>query len=371
MPVPHDELLTSDELRSLLGAWGLTIGPDSPLVGLPASTDKSVGDELSRRGLLFDEWGRALRAITSPSATLRVLQPLPDMVAVRAMYTDSQYPDLVGCWPSNGKVRIGFPYSAVGEVHDASAALTADFPAQIDPLRVDLSVASLACLAAAVDVLRRSVFESILARRGRAEVALTEIDLNRAYDEGVAGTDARWLVTLLYTLMPMSAPMPDRLPVEGIGELVRHQLLETNGRAWQAAPSMQQLAGWLTNPLPALAHEVVVLKEREPYAYRYLIALRGNGPVWTVEFWKDDPPSVTLRSRTGSGYRRVLASVLAPLEETSSVESESMSPDAAHDEYPPAPFVAPEPRDSCPGCGADIKPSAKFCVHCGAALDQA
>jgi hypothetical protein len=361
----HDDRFTPDELRALLDAWGLDLGPDAILTGIPDDGGTTTLDDLKRRSLLTEEWGTALRCITHPVAVVRVLQALPDTIVAKTYLTDGSYPDLVGCWPDGDGIRIGFPFTPVGTVHDASSFLNADFPAQIDPLRLDLSIDGLACLAAAVDTLRAEVLDSLVARRGGSNQIITRSRLEAVYAAGLSEPDGRWLVTLLHMLMPLSVPLPVKLADRGIDELTRHGLIAIEPTGWRALAPLTQLTSWLLNPLPAIAHEVVVVRERVTHAYRYLIALRGSGPVWTIEFWKDDPPAVTFRSRIGSGYRKILASVLAPLEEAAPAGDVPTPRPAESTGHAGAP-EAHEP--SCPQCAMTPRPGAAFCTSCGASL---
>ncbi|MGB5731760.1 MAG: zinc ribbon domain-containing protein [Acidimicrobiia bacterium] len=351
MPLDHDHRLTADEIHAVVAAWNVVIGPDSPLGGLPAPKRSVPRQELDDRGLLSGSWGRALRVLGIPTGTVRVLQPLPDGTAFRAMYTGTGFSGLVGCWPERDSMRIGFPYTAAGELRDASAALTADFPAQIDPFRAELTVPGLAALAGCVDVLRGKVLGSILAREGHTGATITEADLAAVYKEGMTGSDARWVVTLLNMVMPMSAPMPARVSADGIGELVGQRLIEPNGSGWVASPTLERLTAWLINPLPALAHEVITTRNGAPDQYRYLIAIRGVGPLWTLAFWGGDVPTVTVQSRSGSAYRRVLASTLEP-----ALGPVDAPPDSAADA---------EADRFCARCGSELEANDAFCSQCG------
>lgn len=351
MPLDHDHRLTPDEVHAVVAAWNVVVGPDSPFASLPAPKQSVPRQELDDRGLLAEPWGQALRVLGAPTGTVRVLQPLPDGTAFRAMYTGADFNGLVGCWPERDSIRIGFPYTAAGELRDASAALTADFPAQIDPFRAELTVPGLAALAGCVDVLRGRVFGSILAREGHTGATITEADLVAVYAGGVAGADARWVVTLLNMVMPMSAPMPANVSADGIAELVGQRLIEPDASGWVASPTLERLTAWLINPLPALAHEVITTKNGEPDQYRYLIAFRGAGPLWTLAFWGGDVPTVTLQSRSGSAYRRVLASTLEP----------ALGPVDA----PPEFTADAQPDRFCAGCGAELKIGDAFCPQCG------
>jgi hypothetical protein len=261
---------------------------------------------------------------------------------------------LVGCWPENDRMRISFPYALDDHLRDASALLGADFVAIRDPFRGDLTPAGLAALAAAVDLLRRRLFESLLRRQAQVSMEMSSQDLLGTYAEGRSAADARWLVTLLHLLMPASVPLPERISDDGLRELTRCALLEEVGGAWRAAEPLRRRASYLKNPLPAIAHEVVALDGRDLRVYRYLIALRGDGPVWTLLFERDAEggPRIALRSRTGAGYRKALAEILEPA-------YAAPGPAAAPEAKP-----QPQPR-RCTKCGAPIRDDHAFCTKCG------
>ncbi len=366
MAEKYDEYITADELHAMLKTKGLTVGPDSPLAGLPeASADASVTPEaLRQRGLGGGPWGQVLRALQQPSRCFRTLLPLPDRTAVTAYYGGADNDGLIGCWAEGGRMRISFPYSPEDLLRQGSAALSADFAIVRDSLTAELSPAGLAALAAALDVLRQRLFESVLARNTEVAMDLPTEQLDRTYAEGLAGSDARWLVTLLRVLMPASIPLPDKLSDAGLAGLLPAGLLEAAGERWQATDHLRRLAAYLKSPLPAIAHEGITLTDGQLGSYAYLIALRGDGPVWTLQFWSDDnsQPRMTLRAQRGAGYRRALRDVLLGPPEASQPTSATAA-STQSSQYAGA--AAEDGARVCTNCGGDLRDGASFCTQCG------
>ena len=364
MPTAHDETISTDELHSLLKANGLTIGPGSPLVGLPAASAEIGREALGARGLLDNGWGQALQALQAPTRCFRTLKAFPDATVVSAYYADGSNDGLIGCWPEGGRMRIGFPYSPDDLVLEGSTALGADFAIVRDPLTAELSPAGLAVLAAAVDVMRQRLFDSLLARNTEVAMDLRPEQLQQAYADGLAAGDARWLVTLLRLLMPVSVALPESLSDAGMAELIAAGLIQTEGDHWLATDALARLTAYLKTPLPAVAHEALTLEAGKAAHYAYVIAVRGDGPAWTFQFWQEaGRVGVTLRSRMGGSYRRFLANMLAPL------FAAAPASDSAPNRTPQAPAQAPSAEKTfCTNCGAPAQSGAAFCIDCGRKL---
>lgn len=361
MAVTHDEHLSADELHALLQQQGLRPTPDSPLMGLPKPATEVRRDALAARGLLEGAWTGALAILQQPSRRFRTVVPFASESAITLYYGNGTGRGaLVGCWPEDGRLRVSFPYALEDCLRDASAQLGADYVAVRDPFRAELTPAGLAMMAAAVDELRRRLFESLLQRNARVPMGLTPEQLHRAYAEGRAGTDARWLVTLLGLLMPASAPLPEHLSDAGVAELIGCGLIEAQGDGWQATEPLRRLAAYLKSPLPAIAHEVLALDGRGLQSYGYLIGLRGDGPVWTLLFSRAEngQPAIALRAHTGAGYRKLLAEILAPAYAPARETGSVAAAEAAR------PQAAERPR-FCPQCGANAQPDNTFCTQCG------
>ena len=352
MPTAHDEMLSADELRGLLKAKGLTIGSDSPLIGLPAASAEVGQDALDARGLLAEGWGEALQTLQAPCRCFRTLKAFPDCTVVSAYYGDGAGGGLIGCWPEGGRMRIGFPYSPDDLVLEGSTALGADFAIVRDPLTGEFSPAGLAVLAAAVDVMRRRLFDSILARNTDVAMDLRPEQLQQAYADGLAAADARWLVTLLHLLMPASVSLPESISDAGMAEVMAAGLIQVEGDHWLATDALARLSAYLKTPLPAVAHEALTLEAGKASHYAYVIAVRGDGPAWTFQFWQEEGRlGITMQSRMGGSCRRALAEMLGPM------------------------FAAPSSGDTpsaesrfCTECGAAALPDAAFCSDCGRKL---
>jgi hypothetical protein len=354
----RDERLSVDQLHAMLQTAGVTMGPDSPLVGLPEAAETIEHEALAARGLTDPEWTRAIQTLQAPMRCVRVLKAFPDQTVVAGYYGDGTGADgLVGCWPESGTMRIGFPYDVEALLLDATKALGADFAVVRDPIVAELTPAGLAVLAAAIDVMRGRLLSSILARNTGIRMDLTPAQLHKVYAAGLAGTDGRWVVTLLRSLMPMSVELPETISDAGMNEVLDAGLLRVVGDHWQATEALGRLAAYLKTPLPAVAHEVVVLGAGKPVHYAYVIVMRGDGPAWTFEFWQEaGAVGVTLRSRMGGSYRRLLAGMIAPV----FAQASPAEPDAA-----PAGATGPK---FCSECGSPVAPGSAFCSECGAKL---
>jgi hypothetical protein len=284
----------------------------------------------------------------------------------------------------------------------------ADFPAAPDPFRADLTPPGLAALAAATDLLRQRLFKAMVKRETDVPMTVTVQQLQKVYTEGVGGADARWLVTLFALLMPASAPLPAEFDEQGIGEIARAGLLEPKGGRWEATDLLRRLATWWKVPVPAVAHEVIVLDNGQLRDYRYLIAFRGDGPLWLFEFWQGEgsQAGITMRSRTGGGYRRAITKLLKPLgiapparrrpspqpaatgqqarqpvrRKVVRQRRQAVQPAQAGRQQGPAPVQAPQQaarpaaqtpqagRKFCTNCGQAVAPEATFCTSCGQKL---
>ena len=352
MASKNDAHLMADELQALLKARGLTIGPDSPLVGLPEASADVSQEALNARGLLADGWGEALQTLQAPSRCFRTIKAFPDRAVVAAYYADGAGGGLIGCWPEGDRMRIGFPYSPADLLLEGTTALGADFAIVRDPLTAELSPAGLAVLASAVDVMRQRLLDSILARNTEVAMDLRPQQLQQAYADGLAAGDARWLVTLLRLLMPAGIALPESLSDAGMSEVMAAGLIQVEGDHWLATDALARLSAYLKTPLPAVAHEALTLEAGKASHYAYVIAVRGDGPAWTFQFWQEEGRlGITMQSRMGGSCRRALAEMLGPM------------------------FAAPSSGDTpsaesrfCTECGAAALPDAAFCSDCGRKL---
>jgi hypothetical protein len=262
----------------------------------------------------------------------------------------------VGYWPEPPQVRVRFPCTTEQLVETSAELVCADLRLE-DRFTADhLAPGDVAALAAAVDVLRGRYFETMTERLGLEVVAdLSRDDLQRALDAGRTGIDARWVVTLLRLLMPAGAPMPAEITEPSLHVLARAGLLEPRGARWRATATLCRVAGCLRTPLPAIALEALAADGASDQAYDHLIAIRGEGPLWTLDVRLDGPrqTSLALRSLQGDAFRQRVSRLCAVA--TSGVRARRAAPRAEH--------------GPCASCGSERRTGARFCHACGARLD--
>jgi len=365
MPPQHDAHLTPGETRGLLAYFGLDFTRDSPLWGLPEDAPADPRT-LAEKHLLAREWRQAIGALASPDRVVRLLVAYPHQIGGMSFYGRGDGDGLVGCWAEEGRIRISFPRTADALVRQACRLLAADFPAQMDAFEAELSPGGLAWLAAAVDVLRQHLLRGMLERSSAAEVLLTRQALEQVYLDGRQSADARWLVTLLGLLAPPAAPLPDALDDAALGELADAGLVRREGGSLLATETLCRLAAYWITPLPALAHQAIRLDGQEPAVSQYRIALRGAGPLWLLDFWRDEQrgPRVALLSVLGSAYRATLQAMMHAVTGRPAQDARPAPPAPA-----PAPAAARPPAlpagHFCSACGAPLAGGARFCTQCG------
>lgn len=356
MTITHDEMLSADELHTMLAMHHLVVTPDSPLVGLPTATSVVTSEALEERGLLRDEWTTAMRTLHTPTRCFRMLKAFPGSTVVTAYYGNgTSDAGLIGCWAQGDKMRIGLPYTVDDLLEDSSLAMGVDLAMIRDPFNVDLSLAGLVALSSAIDVMRQRLLRSILDRDPDVDMRLWPKQLHKAYASGLAGTDARWLVTLMHILMPTGVARPESLTDAGMAELLQAGLIQIEHDHWRATDTLARLTAYLKTPLPAVAHEAIVLGPETHY--NYTISIRGDGPTWVFQFWQEaETVGITIRSRMGGSYRRQMFDMLAPV----------FAPVA--DETPATDSASAPVKRFCTKCGAATRPGDAFCTNCGRKL---
>ncbi|MFP4056905.1 MAG: hypothetical protein ACLF0G_08555 [Candidatus Brocadiia bacterium] len=359
MPPQHEAYLAPGEVRGLLAHLRLPLIPESPLWGLPE--EPPAGEAaLAERSLLDEPWVQAMRALACPDRLLRLLVAYPSQLGAMAFYGCGDGDGLIGCWAEEGRLRISFPREADRLVSQVCRLLAADFPAQHDPFQAEFSPAGLACLAAAVDALRGHVLRGMLERSATAETLLSLQAMEEVYAEGRQGADGRWLVTLLNFLAPTAAALPEQLDESALDELLAADLLRREEESLRATETLCRLAAYWLTPLPALAHEALRFEGQTPQMPQFRLALRGTGPLWVMDFWRDEErgPRVSLVSVIGAAYR---ASLQATMSELTGRRAAGTPPPTAS-----KPSAEPEPR-LCAACGARLGAEARFCTQCGTA----
>ena len=306
-------LLTGSELHGLLDRWQLKILPSSPLNSI-----LNMASEPPRTPtVLGEKWRSALAILAAPDHSVRAITSGPNATKIAFFYgaTAKRSAEMVGCWLEGDLIRISFPWTSDTIVEAAGRVLIADLPFPPDSLSVTLSPTGLTALMAAVDVLRAARLTSLLERRVGFDLCFDAADLQRQTDLGLPGDDARWSVTLLRLAAPSAAPpTPNGLPI-GLQELARAQLVKLDNTKWEPTEALMRLATYWMASLPAVAHESLTIQDGNTIReYKHCIGLRGDGPLWLIEYdgLANGQPRATLRSLDGTAYLAWLPTMINP-----------------------------------------------------------
>ncbi len=292
---------------------------------------------------------------------VRRLLALPDALVVVNRYGNrDRGPGLASCHEQGGQVRIGLlrtPDQVAAEEEETVDAQSAPAP---ESGAVSLGVEAVNVLAAAVDALRTVLFASILQRTETPELRFRRDDLREMLQRGVDHHDARWLVTLLRLLAPPACqPYPSDLD-RGWEALAATELLRSEGDGtWRPGDALLRLAAYWKVPLPAAGHQITVHHRDGSVTRGGLIALRGDGPLWLLDYRNPESadPQVQLRSIAGVDYAAELAGLFA----------QPAEPAARRTTPAAAPPPAADAAARCAQCGAPLPAGARFCSHCGTA----
>ncbi|MFN2168284.1 MAG: FHA domain-containing protein [Anaerolineae bacterium] len=270
----------------------------SPLAVQPAGSGRTDYARLESRGLLDAGWRQALAVLAAPTRQVRALIPGPDATLIPILYATRDQ-GWVGCWPDGPGMLVTFPWDADRILAMGYQVLMAEEPPPPDGLSLSLSLPGLTALASVIDALRAFLFRSLLNRLTFASPVLTRPELTGHLEKGLLNPDTRWLVSLLDVAgSPHFRLAPQELPA-GVGELERMGLLVATGEGWQPVPSVQRLALMWRSVLPAFALESIVADDNGTLSqYGHRIVIRGDGPLWQIDYGKDlwsKTPSVTLR----------------------------------------------------------------------------
>lgn len=347
-------LLSPGQLRTLADRCGVPIVRESPL-GALLDVAPAPLDDLQTTSP-WPLWRDALACVAEPRGRVRIVTPGAAATKNAAFYVAAGG-DLVGLWPEANGIHLSFPWKSAQIATAAGEVLMADLPWPADPFSATLSPAGLAMLAAAVDDLKARRLAALLNRQpDNGEAPLRQEDLRRQWQLGCSAADGRWLVTLLHTVTPTAARGGDDASAAGLAELSDRGLLRRQGDAWLPTDPLQRLVAAWSVPLPAITHEAVLMSNGQPVDYRCALAIRGEGPLWLIEFLGvlTDKPQIALRSLTGRDYVSWLREKHLEINLPASSAAKSAS----------APQKAPA-ATLCPSCGVALVGAAKFCANCG------
>ena len=158
-----------------------------------------------------------------------------------------------------------------------------------------------------------------------------------------------------------TAPLDPSGLIQGMRELVAQGLVVRDDDTWLPSASLQRLAADWRLPLPAVAHELTVVDGDQLRAARHLVAIRGDGPIWTLDYTglTSATPRIEMRGLSGADYLEGLAGMLRA--EDATLAERGTPAVSEHSEPPPPPSV----DTFCRECGTPIRPGSRFCTSCG------
>jgi hypothetical protein len=349
-----DRVLSFADLNAAIKAAGLDPDAASP-IRMPAGAAEAT-DSIALEERELD----ALRILARPRRRLRVTTPgvLSCRIAHFFASDDGAY---VGCWREGQGLRLSAPWSPSDFANAAADIVDGGAPMPPDPFRADLSLAGLYALGALVDCLHAAELSSLLARKGAAEMRLSEQDLLTQLALGSSAEDARWMVTLLRLTEPAGVKLPDAALVTGLRDLEAAGLIQGGAGAFAPTDAALRLAAYWSPPLPAIAHDLQSFDDGGAVVrQRGLLAVGAGGPLFvvTLEGLRRPEPHAAIGSVMIDDYRAILFRML-------DAKETPRPPKAAET---PAP-AARSPR-LCPACRAEIAAEWKFCKACGAPLHK-
>jgi hypothetical protein len=398
----NEATFQAGELRRLIDHEKLELTRWSPLAFALGSKPDGNIKSLLDRGLASDDWKTALQSLARPICQVRVLTPGIRSSRIARFYkgANGEKNQMIGCWFDGDGLRISFPWSPHDVAEAAKPVLDTDLPIPADSVFAALTPAGLFVLAAAMDAIRASQLSAMLERRPPPELRLDDADLQHQLALGFSEDDPRWSVSLLRLIGPPGLPLGADPLIAGLRDLSAADLVKHVDGRWVPTEALKRIAAHWSPTLPALAHEAVTLDAGgEVLEYRHCVAVRGDGPLWLVEFeaLASHQPRVSLRSVDGATYLAFLrelinppmnADVIVRPELVGAVEGKFRKA-ADRDRIAPSGAAkgagaAPTDRVSgaatiktagvhrfCGGCGAAVQPGWKFCRECGEALKTA
>jgi hypothetical protein len=353
-PPQRTEIFTVEEIAAAISHFRLEPKKNSPFHSIKEAASPDAMEGLDKRGLLTPEWRLAFSKLCAPRKKIRTVVPSPAETAVCFFYSSGDE-EFAGCWYEEGQgIRITLPLTTEIFLEQANSALAPLAIAYADPFRAKLSAPSLTALFTIIDALRKRMLASILERSGHVDLEFKLDELKSVLNDGLEGTDARWLVTLLWLTAPPGLDLEGERLDSGLQELAELKHLEKNGDAFIPGPDIRRMAAFWKNPLPAISHEITIFDQSfEPAEAMYITALRGDGPVFIMDFYNPsgDRSEIAFYSELGDIYIEMLNIMIGQRAEGKTQKGSSAS-GAAKEKF-------------CPECGVKREDGNKFCAECG------
>jgi hypothetical protein len=354
----YSEYFSPAELGAIIRQFKLYVSPRSPLAPFRDVDETTDKKSLDKKLTDTAAWTKSMQVLASPEHIVTSAVAGPGGM-LTSQYYGSEKEDsgnLVGFWADKDGFRISFRWTPWRIVTIAGMALISPKydPVPIEPFTV--TPAGLTALSAVIDAVKQSQLSAVATRQtGRQDTFDAESIVDQA-SVGFAHSDQRWLVTLLRDFSPSAAPIQFDALEKGFDELIKAGVIEVSDGTWKPAEWIHHIAHQWRTPLPAAAHEIVILKDDEVNAIRHIITIQGEGPLWLLEYdgILGTSPVINCRIVEHPEYLQSIVKML----QVSDVPSPEMPRETEK-----APGL-----NFCTKCGATLEPGLKFCTSCGQTL---
>ena len=342
----YSEYFSPAELGATIRQLKLYVSPRSPLAQFRDVDEKTDKKSLDQKLADKAAWTKSMQVLASPLQIVTAAVAGPGGM-LTSLYYGSEKEDpgnLVGCWPDKKGIRISFKWTPWRIVTIAGMALSKP---KYDPVPIEpftLTPAGLTAFAAVIDAVKQSQLSMMATRQAESQESFDAESIVNQASVGFAHSDLRWIVTLLRDFTPSAAPIRLEDLETGFDELIKAGVIEVKEKAWIPTGWVRQIAHQWRTPLPAAAHESVILKNDEVNSIQHIVAIQGEGPLWLMEYEgiMEGSPQIKCRIVEHPEYLQSIVKML----QVSDIPSSEI------------------PRET------EITPGLKFCTQCGSTLEQ-
>ncbi|HWM26219.1 MAG TPA: zinc ribbon domain-containing protein [Chthoniobacterales bacterium] len=359
--------MNANDISSVLASCAITPAPHSPLRGLSARTRRAGFPKKPSSQIQ-----RALTILANPRWELGIIHSQPWQDEPRWFYAAESDPLTCVAWNKGGTgANQDVKLIALSE-HEKFLGnmLCLDAPAETSLLRLQVSPAGCSAFLACIDGVRRAALISLMEHQlPPPEVRLVLKSIGRRFAETLACDDFRWLSAMFARVSPVSLPDDPAALESGMKELVTARLLDpVDADEWRPTPVFFLVCEMLAVPLACVGISRSDLSGGD-VPQPHLALLRAPGSVWIIEFTGDEQ----VRIRDGTCADAELALSLRLATQAPPRAARKQSPAVSRPGRVATSITrrvrraeAPPPATkTCRKCKAPLKPSAKFCKHCG------
>ncbi|MEZ0275441.1 MAG: zinc ribbon domain-containing protein [Roseimicrobium sp.] len=363
--------MTHHEIASVLASSGIVPSSASPLSSISPAGKAAVPAKGFPKKSPADSL-RAVRILAQPRWELGVMLSHPWTEEPKWMYMAEEDSNTAIAWIKEGGADVSQDLTLL-TVDDVTkrmgACLGLDAPCESGMLRLKLSMAGFAAFLAAIDGVRRAALMSLLDHvLPPPEIRLSLSDVGSHFAKTLAAGDHRWLSSLTARLCPWDIPTSPAELQAGMQELVSAKLLEPSSpQVWRPAPGFLLVCDTLSSPLASacLSHHDLL---KPGSSADHLIGLRGLGALWLLEFSEKGGHGTEVKLRDVSGAEMELALDLRLQKKIRPAPPSTTVPPKSSPARTAA--AAESSAAACPSCRSPLKPGARFCTRCGAAINR-